>query len=143
MCASYLEDELRDIEMRDHEANEEATENKQLADLLEWKHDFTEFVEATVSDGCAVWVSLFGEQIPLPDHSSERHDEILEKMRHRVPVSSQKLPSSIMYTLLNAESNATCVSMVHDGEKMAGASVKTRRSRFERLPFRQWDSPMR
>ena len=61
MCASYLEDELRDIEMRDHEANEEATENKQLADLLEWKHDFTEFVEATVSDGCGVWVSLFGE----------------------------------------------------------------------------------
>ena len=53
ICSSYLEDELREIEMREHELNEDAAENKQLADLLEWKQEFTEFVEPTVR--CFRW----------------------------------------------------------------------------------------
>lgn len=49
ICSTYLEEELREIEMRDHEANEEPAENKQLEDLLEWKQEFTEFVEPSVN----------------------------------------------------------------------------------------------
>ena len=46
--SSYLEDELKEIEAKEHEENENASENKQLADLSEWKQEFTDCVEPTV-----------------------------------------------------------------------------------------------
>eukprot|EP00210_Caulerpa_lentillifera_P000225 g219.t1 len=111
ICTSSLEDELRYAELYDQEGNEETKESRELADLLEWKHNFTEFVEC---------------KIPLPDHNNEKRSDVVEKMRHRVPVSSQRLPSSIMYTVFNSTSSINSIKPIYDGEKLAiGSSDST------------------